>query len=258
MDSDRWNQRWEQRAQRRRDRHNGPHAVFVGIIIIGVGALFLLQNLGVVYVQDIWQYWPVILLALGISKLAENEWTAGLVLTVIGGVFLARNLGYIYGGVWQYLWPLIVIAAGAGLLIRGMGVGYHGPPPSAFTSSTTTSPSVETAAENRLHIHVAFSAVERRINSQEFEGGDIHVAFGAADIDLRGAQTKRAEIFLNLHAAFGGIELMVPDTWVVVLRGSGAFGVFEDKTHPVNPADPGRPRLILTGSAAFGGVTVKN
>jgi predicted membrane protein len=100
--------------------------------------------------------------------------------------------------------------------------------------------------------------MERRITSQEFEGGEIHVAFGAAEIDLRNAATKREQIFLNLHAAFGGIELLVPDTWVVVLRGSGAFGVFEDKTHAVNPADPSRPRLILTGSAAFGGVTVKN
>jgi hypothetical protein len=96
------------------------------------------------------------------------------------------------------------------------------------------------------------------VTSQEFEGGEIHVAFGGVELDLRTAGTKRDEIFLDCHAAFGGIEVFVPETWTVVPRGTGVFGVFEDKTHPIL-ADPSKgPRLILTGGAAFGGVTVKN
>jgi hypothetical protein len=257
MDPNRWQERWERKMERRRYRHSGAFAPFAGIAIIGIGVMFLLQNLGVVYVRNIWQYWPVVLIALGISKLVEKEW-GGAALTVIGGVFLAINLGFLQAESWRYMWPLFLIGGGLILLFRGMGMGYHGPPSSAFTSSSSASASVESSAENRLNVHLAFSTTERKISTQEFEGGDIHVAFGAAELDLRSAGTKQKEIFLNLHAAFGGIELRVPDTWVVVLRGHGAFGVFEDKTHPVNPADPTKPRLILTGSAAFGGVTVTN
>lgn len=257
MDPNRRQERWERKMERRRYRHSGAFAPFAGIAIIGVGVMFLLQNLGIIYVRDYWQYWPVILIALGISKLAQNEW-GGAALTALGGVFLAINLGYLRGDVWRYMWPLFLIGGGVTLLLRGMGVGYQSRGPSAFTSSSSASATVESSAENRLNVHLAFSTTERKVNSQEFEGGEIHVAFGAAELDLRNAGTKQKEIFLNVHAAFGGVELMIPDTWVVVLRGHGAFGVFEDKTHPVNPADPAKPRLILTGSAAFGGVTVRN
>jgi hypothetical protein len=256
--------------QRRGGRHQGPGAAFFSIVIIGVGALFLLQNLGVVYVREVWQFWPVILIALGISKLAENNLPSGIVLTAIGGVFLANSLGYINGGLWQFLWPLLLIGWGLALLLKAIGVPVCGPFPQTFagsTSASSTSTSSTSAssgsatsfAENTLDIHVAFSAVERRIYSQEFAGGEIHVAFGAAEIDLRHATTNREEIFLEVHAAFGGIELMVPETWTVVLRGSAAFGVFEDKTHPVRAGVGEKsPRLILSGGSAFGGVTVKN
>jgi predicted membrane protein len=261
MDTDRWNRRWERR-QRRGRRIPGAGAPFAGIVIIGIGALFLLQNLGFIYARDYWQYWPVLLIALGVSKLVSSEW-GGAILAILGGVFLAINLGYLDRQAWQYLWPLFLIGGGVILLLRGMGVGCQrstssvvmgasSPPSSATPSPDNSSP------ENYLNIHIAFSTVERRIISQDFEGGDIHVAFGAAEIDLRNARTKKNEIYLNVHAAFGGIELMVPETWTVDLRGHGAFGAFEDKTHSVNFTDQAKPRLILTGSAAFGGVTVRN
>jgi len=258
MDSD-W--RASRKAQRRAARQNGPNAAFVGIVIIAVGALFLLQNLGVVYVQEIWQFWPVILIALGISKLVENRIPGGVILVIVGGVFLAKNLGFIYGDVWSFLWPLILIGVGVSMLLRATGAGCGWSPPfpsassSAFSSSAT---SASPSSEHVLNIHGAFSAVERRIVSQEFEGGQIHIAFGAAEIDLRSASTKQDEVVLDCHAAFGGIELKVPDAWTVVLRAHGVFGAVENKTY-VNPGDlTKKPRLIVTGGAAFGGITVKN
>jgi len=245
--------------QRRQYRGSGAGAAFAGIVIIGIGALFLLQNLGIVYVRDIGQYWPVILIALGISRLMDNQLPFGVVLTAVGAVFLAHNLGYLPGNIGQYLWPAILIGVGTTMLLRGMGVGCGFPAAAAFTSSSASaSASPSASSENRLNVHLAFSATERRINAEEFEGGEIHVAFGAAEIDLRNARTKREEIFLDCHAAFGGIELMVPENWIVVLRGHGAFGVFEDKTHPLNSGDQTKVRLIVSGGAAFGGVTVKN
>jgi hypothetical protein len=47
---------------------HGRKDVFVGLVIILVGVLFLLQNLG--YIQgSILRYWPVILIIWGISEL---------------------------------------------------------------------------------------------------------------------------------------------------------------------------------------------
>jgi hypothetical protein len=57
---------------------------------------------------------------------------------------------------------------------------------------------------------------------------------------------------------FGGIDIRVPETWAVTVRGTGVFGGYEDKTIEPRPTDPKPPHLIITGVALFGGVTVKN
>ena len=47
---------------------NMAGGLIMGLVVIAVGVLFLLRNVGIVYFEDIWQFWPVILIAIGISK----------------------------------------------------------------------------------------------------------------------------------------------------------------------------------------------
>jgi predicted membrane protein len=108
-----------------------------------------------------------------------------------------------------------------------------------------------------LNEFTVFGGVRRRIDSQEFEGGEVSAIFGGVEIDLRGAATKKDEVVIELNAIFGGVELRVPDTWDVTVRGAGIFGGYEDKTMPRRDTASGkRPLLVITGSAVFGGVTV--
>ena len=64
---------------------------------------------------------------------------------------------------------------------------------------------------------------------------------------------------LTFLADKAGVELKVPDTWEVMVRGAGVLGGYDDKTHPA-PAVEGvkRPKLIIRGEAVFGGVSVRN
>jgi hypothetical protein len=42
------------------------------LILIAIGSLFLIQNLAHINIfRTLWRYWPVILIAIGISKLLE-------------------------------------------------------------------------------------------------------------------------------------------------------------------------------------------
>lgn len=275
MDADRWEQRNRERMQRRQERWarrgnacGGPNAaagMIIGLGVIAVGVLFLLRNVGIVYFDDIWQYWPVILIMVGVSKLA-NPYSAcnvvwGLTIGGVGAIFLLRNLGYIYGDVWQYLWPAILIAVGLSILVKHLD-GMHDPPAPASPGSPLPPRSGFTAAtsgSNFLHIENVFSGTRQKIESQEFEGGKIAVVFGGAEIDLRSAGTKREEITIKADAVFGGIELWVPSHWQTMVRGTGVFGSFEDKTFPAAPATQGKmPRLVITGGAVFGSVIVRN
>src|SRR5512135_1738514 len=168
MDTERWEQRNRERMERhrlrqerwaqRRDACGGPNAtggMIIGLGVIAVGVLFLLRNVGILYFDDIWQYWPVILILVGISKLANthsaSQVTSGLIIGGIGTIFLLRNLGYIYGDIWEYIWPGVLIAVGLMILVRHLegrdqswnagppppGPGNPFPPSSGFNAATS-------------------------------------------------------------------------------------------------------------------------
>lgn len=264
--------RLEQRQERWARRGNacgGPNAaggMIIGLGVIAVGVLFLLRNVGIVYFDDLWQYWPVILIVVGLSKLANphsaSHVVRGLIIGSIGTIFLLRNLGYIYGDIWQYLWPGILIAVGLSILVKHLEAIHD--PASASSPGSSSLPGsgftgASTSSSNFLHTENVFSGTRQKIESQDFEGGKISVVFGGAEIDLRSAGTKREEITIKADAVFGGIELWVPAHWQTIVRGTGVFGSFEDKTFPAAPgATVKAPRLVITGGAVFGSVIVKN
>ena len=97
--------------------------------------------------------------------------------------------------------------------------------------------------------------MNRRNISQDFEGGRISVVFGEVTVDLTGAASKLAEVVIQADAVFGSVNLRVPSTWDVDVRGSGVFGGYVNQTH--RPAVPGT-RCVVRGGAVFGGVTVSN
>jgi hypothetical protein len=300
MDTERWEQRNRERMERQRLRMErrqarweqrsacgGPNAtggLIIGLGVIAVGVLFLLRNVGILYFDDIWQYWPVILIVVGLSKLANthsaSHVTSGLIIGGIGTVFLLKNLGYIYGDIWAYFWPGILIAVGLSILVKhleGRGQDWipgpptpGSPPPGAPSGSTNPFPPASgftassgfrasTSGADYLHAECVFSGTRQKLDTQDFLGGKVTTVFGGAEIDLRGANTKREEISIKAEAVFGGIELWVPAHWQTIVRGTGVFGGFEDKTFPAAPGASGKaPRLVVTGAAVFGGVVVKN
>ena len=266
MDSDRSQrrqERWDRRQERwdaRRERwEHGPRpmgGIIFGLLVMGFGLLFLLRNLNIIYIDDVWQYWPVILIVIGASKLisprGSHDIFPGLVIGGIGAYFLLNNLGIIYGNVWQYIWPLVFIALGASMLIKHMDGGDRKWPEGPVVAATDT-------GDRTLSIDLVFSGTKRKITSQEFAGGRIATVFGGAEIDLREAGTKLEELTIKADAVFGGIDLRVPETWDVEVRGAGVFGAVENRTRkPQVVGGVVRPRLIVRGDAVFGSVMVKN
>lgn len=284
MDTERWEQRNRERMERHRQRFeqrmarrqarwahgsnacSGPDAtggMIIGLAVVAVGVLFLLRNVGILYFDDIWQYWPVVLIVVGLSKLTNvhsaSSVTRGLIIAGIGTIFLLRNLGYIYGNIWPYLWPGILIAFGLMILVKHLDRDNEMDPPQTPPGPGFIPPTSSSTSSKYLHAEVVFSGTRQKIESQEFEGGKVTAVFGGAEIDLRSAGTKREEITIKAEAVFGGVELWVPAHWQTIVRGTGVFGGFEDKTFPAAPGTQGKaPRLTVTGSAVFGGVVVRN
>ena len=250
------------RIERRLRRRSGFGGLLIGTILAGLGVVFLLQNLGIVYFDDVWQYWPVILIVLGVARAATcYGWATriwGGAMAFAGVIFLLHNLDIIHGNVWNFFWPLILICVGLAMFARGIERHHTWGSPSSATAADNAVTS-ETSTANWLSYTAILTGVKRRITSQEIEGGEALAVFGGIHLDLRKAATKKNEIVIETTAVFGGIELHVPENWAVTMRGAAIFGGYEDKTMTAASNPPTQqPHLIITGVAVFGGVSVKN
>jgi predicted membrane protein len=191
-------------------------------------------------------------------------------LVALGGLlFLAANFGFIHHNLWELFWPVILILAGGVMLVRGLERNHYldhwrsgggitgsdtGPGATPGSPSGTTDP----RAMNMVHEFAIFGGGHRRIDSKEFEGGDIVALFGGVQLDLREAETKLPELNIDVTAAFGGAEIRVPETWAVSMRVTSIFGGYDDKTHVPPPGAAKPPTLVITGAVIFGGLAVKN
>lgn len=87
-----------------------------GLVVIGVGLVFLASNLGYVPISDVWRLWPVALIVIGGSKVlfpGQGVRTSGVPLLLVGGIFLAHNYDVLH---IRDSWPLFVVSAGLSIL----------------------------------------------------------------------------------------------------------------------------------------------
>ena len=233
---------------RRRDCYGG---LAPGAIILAVGIIFLLDSLGYVRARHFLQFWPMILILLGISKIVRHDsrlWGAVLLLF---GVFLQLSELGIGHFTWNQFWPLLLIAAG----VMAMWSAIQARRAMSRTASEPTSDPRTTLDESTV-----FGGVEKRFNGREFHGGRLQAIFGGIEIDMRDADMAENEAVIYANAIFGGIELRVPETWYVAARGQGVFGGFSDSTRYQPPSDPDKPKktLLVLGTSLFGGVEIRN
>jgi hypothetical protein len=85
---------------------------------------------------------------------------------------------------------------------------------------------------------------------------NISAVFGGVELDLTDATFEADELHLNVSCLFGGVELTVPEGTEVISRVGAVFGGAD--IHRLAPPQPGLPRIILTGFALFGGLSVRH
>jgi len=235
---------------------SGNKGVVIGALIVLVGVLLLLQNMNIPGIHDIWRFWPAALIVLGLARLTEPWrptallWAA--ILIVVGTGLLVDNLDIVHIEIGVFIWPLLLIVFGISLLVRNM---------ESRAARASGNPAIPTSKGGDLSHFAVFGGGKRRVDSADFKGGDLFAFFGGVDLDLsRGCTIPPAgEAVIEANAIFGGVDLRVPESWRVDIRGVGIFGGFEDKTLPPRDPLPGNaPRLVINGYAIFGGVSVKN
>ena len=112
----------------------------------------------------------------------------------------------------------------------------------------------DTAEPNDSFIAV-FSGSERKGHWRVPRRSTAVAVFGGVALDLRQAEFTSHDVYLEVIAVFGGVEINVPEGVEVHLSGWAAFG---GKASKVSPALPGAPVLHIRCKIAFGGVEVNS
>jgi hypothetical protein len=100
------------------------------------------------------------------------------------------------------------------------------------------------------------SGVERRLRSEVFASAEMTAIMGACELDLRQAEMSGGDAHISAFALWGGIEIRVPEHWVVVNRSMALMGGVEDTTR--HSGGPNRRRLFVHGFALMAGIEIKN
>lgn len=215
-------------GQGSRRRPVGLAVVGVGLLVAGV--LLLLDQLGVADTTAVVaDWWPVVVVGLGLGQLYERRWGSGAVTVVVGLVLLAWTSDVADVNPIALLGPVLLIVIGGAVLVasgRVVSGGEVGP--------------VAVFGSGRL------------------EGGPAEVAdrttyavFGDVDVTLTGDGTD--DIGLSTITVFGDTKVHVPPGWRIDNRTVTLFG---DSKAPGVPGPETGPTIELTGLVLFGDLKI--
>ena len=268
-----------------------PQLIF-GLLIVFVGIIFTLDELGIAPAISYLRYWPVAIIAIGIVKLLQARdgggAFAGLIFTIAGLWLQAEELNLLHVSL-RDVWPIALVLFGGYLVWQGLtnrpparsgastasssgpviaeldAAAPWGPAPSPPTGAPEDSarPSVHPTAgpsgtvdpNATMSVMAIMGGVTRGNNSRAFRGADVFAFMGGCELDLRKAAIN-GEAVIDVFAMWGGIEIRVPEDWTVVSHVVPLMGGVDDKTRP--PQTATAHRLTLRGFVLMAGVEIKN
>ncbi len=168
--------------------HRHGHPYVGGIILVTIGVVFLLGNLGLADVSDlIHTYWPVILVIVGLSLLLRRSGDYESA-TVTGP---AQDTSR---GTWDE-WKSTM---------------HH--------SNTSTN------AADRVLENSTFGDTLLTLTSRNFQGGTISSVFGDTEIDTTAVEPALGEQVLRIHSVFGDTRVAVPKGIALRVTADTSFG----------------------------------
>lgn len=225
------------------ENKGGNPRVWIGIILIIIGGLFIIDNYGMLDIRIPFEIlaWQNILIVVGlISLVASSNKTVGVVLIAVGAI-----------GHFPELWPILLIALGIYIIYRRSGTSTGEAPNSSSGAAFTSS--------DYLNDTAIFGGGKKVIDSNNFKGGKTTAIFGGSEIDLVNTKLAPGEHVIDTFAMFGGTTFFVPKNMKVIVDIIAIFGGFSDERRKdVDTVYDEESTLRIKGFVLFGGGEVKS
>jgi len=112
--------------------------------------------------------------------------------------------------------------------------------------------------DDTLDLIGIFEGFEVASRATAFRGGTLLAWFGGGTLDLREATIASGGAHLMARALFGGVQVIVPETWTVETNILAVLGGVGDDRARDDQETSGAPMLTIDGWAAFGGVSISS
>lgn len=106
---------------------------------------------------------------------------------------------------------------------------------------------------DEIDLGVIFEGFDLRSEATAFRGGDLLLCYGGGSLDMRGATLDPAGGRLRVRSMFGGLQLIVPESWPVRVHSMGIFG---GAGNEATPADETEAALEIEALSVFGGIGI--
>ena len=241
-------------------------SAFTGLIIVLIGAFFLLNNLDLIpfSFRETFFNWKGLILLIGLVQIfnPKERWS-GVVLLIVGGYFLSADyIEDVWGFElidWELLWPTLIILGGILFLLTRTRRSSD----NTDTSNTWdwgTSKSQKEEVEDYIDVDASFGGSDLLDTSQNFKGGVIRCTMGGGTYDFSQAEISfEGPAVIDLKVIMGGANFIVPADWTVRTELTAIMGGFSDdrKRLDTTPTSPDKV-LIIRGTLFMGGGEIKN
>ena len=112
-------------------------------------------------------------------------------------------------------------------------------------------------ASDEFELAAYFGGAQRRSTATSLRRGVVRVCCGGVDLDLREAVLDPAGATLVLSATWGGVNVVVPPGWRVLVEDRSSLGGVDVHVAPPEELPDDAPELRVDVTARMGGVAIK-
>ena len=219
-------------------------SILWGIVLVIVGILLALRSLDVINFDIFFDgWWTLFIIIPCFIDLFKEDGKMGNFIGLLIGIvlLLACNDILPIEYVWKLIVPVVIILIGISCIFKNFLMNKVSEKVSAINSDKEYS--------------ATFSSQKINFKDEKFEGCEVSVVFGGAELDLRDAIIEK-DVVINLSSIFGGIDVFVPSNCKVKVTSNSMFGGVDNKIKNPHITDKSKT-IYINASCVFGGVEVK-
>ena len=211
-----------------------------GLLLVLAGALLIADRSNIYPISNVIDIlWPSALILIGVFSMIEQRRLNifHLIITSIGVIFLLIHLDILESNqIVPMIIPGIIILIGISLIFSPR---YHR----------------HVVISSRGNYTAVFGGLEEKCVDKEFTTCEITAVFGEAKVDLSEIELKNERGVINVSAIFGGVELILPTKYHILIQGAPVLGGFENRLKHQNPQEKS---LVIQYTSFLGGVEIKD